>query len=96
MAHFKQSHHILDLEELEADMERVYAVGGLSAPDSAVSRYRALGTVACALQEMGGTQETEHFQICRQLCLKELPAMLAKEDIVRVATRSLALLANIA
>ena len=82
MAHFKQSHHILDLEELEADIERIYAKDGLIAPEAAISRFRCLGTVACALQELSDTREKEQFKHCRRLCLKELPFMLAKEDIV--------------
>ncbi|KAK6907807.1 hypothetical protein I203_101808 [Kwoniella mangroviensis CBS 8507] len=77
-----QTHHVIDQEEIEDDINKVYGENGLIAEELSASRFRVFSVMY--LEMMMGDENDLVVQTCRQLAVNEVRHVIRGQDLVAV------------
>ncbi|WVW80532.1 hypothetical protein I302_102517 [Kwoniella bestiolae CBS 10118] len=77
-----QTHHVIDQEEIEDDINKVYRENGLTAEELSASRFRVFSVMY--LEMMGGADNDPTVQTCRSLAINEVKNVIRGQDLVAV------------
>ncbi|WWC98680.1 hypothetical protein V866_005573 [Kwoniella sp. B9012] len=93
LARHLQSHHCVTKEGIEEDLRLVYGENGLINPDLAASRFRCFSVIyleSSPAYHGGDTSlERSYGMTCKNLALKEISNVIAKEDLTAVQALTL-------
>ncbi|KAK6906725.1 hypothetical protein I203_100712 [Kwoniella mangroviensis CBS 8507] len=93
LARHLQSHHCVTKEGIEEDLRLVYGENGLINPDFAGSRFRCFSVIYLESSPAyhGGDTSLERIygMTCKNLALKEVSNVIAKEDLTAVQALTL-------